>query len=240
MSKTLDTLRSNLKVRLGFTASGAASLRNQSIIDSFIEQAYEQVYWKYNDPNLTKEKYLNLGLGQEFVDLGDDVDINRGISVRLRIPGEYDDRLLVRGFPEYLREDDSLPSHPHVITPTHQATTYPDFYTHFYDIETQSDQTKAKVRLLPVPETDTWKLRVNYHQAMPRFTQGSDVLTVDYLAVFLLSLANAKAHYKQLDAESIGRQYDERIKKLKSSEHNGMRYINNCTDELPAPRPRSV
>ena len=234
MSKTLDNLRTELQTRLGFAASGSVSFRNKPIIESFINQAYEEVYRQYADYKLVTENVIPIGLGQEYVDLPADVDVTRRLEVHLRIPGEYNDRTLTRGLPENLRENTAYPPHGHVVTPNYNAINYPNWYTNNYDIE------DGKIRLFPVPDQDNWYLRLNYIKALQELTQGTDTIDLDYQSVFLLSLANAKAHYNQQDATAIGRQYEARIKKIRASEHDGMRYVNSTANWVPAPRPRDA
>ncbi|MFP3813924.1 hypothetical protein, partial [Bacillus sp. SIMBA_005] len=62
------------------------------------------------------------------------------------------------------------------------------------------------IELLPAPSDATWLLRVKGQFGLLPLDNDSDKTSIDPEAIFLLALANAKAHYGQPDAGNYAQQ----------------------------------
>lgn len=81
------------------------------------------------------------------------------------------------------------------------------------------------LELWPAPEATEGFLRIKGHFKASAFASDNDVATVDDHAVFLLALANAKAHYKQPDARDVMGQFEVYLQNLVSGTHGTARYV---------------
>jgi hypothetical protein len=80
------------------------------------------------------------------------------------------------------------------------------------------------LELWPVPDK-TYVVWLRGHLGLKRFTEDTDECTIDARLIFLMALANAKAHYGQPDASGYMKQLEIRLGRLCASGHVGRRYI---------------
>ncbi len=76
------------------------------------------------------------------------------------------------------------------------------------------------IELWPAPQ-GTQQLRIKGDFGLLRFTQDTDVTTIDSTAVFLRALANAKAHYGKGDAGNYASQCENHVMNLVAATHKG-------------------
>lgn len=81
------------------------------------------------------------------------------------------------------------------------------------------------IEVWPIPQDDDSTLIVKGHFGLSRFTEDGDVSTVDSELVFALALANAKAHYRQPDANNYVAQMETLLQNLVAGSHTTRRYI---------------
>jgi len=81
------------------------------------------------------------------------------------------------------------------------------------------------IELWPAPAATEGWLRIKGSFKPTAFTADSDLPTVDDQAVYLLALANAKAHYKQPDAQLITSQFEVHLQNLVAGTHGTRRYL---------------
>jgi hypothetical protein len=93
--------------------------------------------------------------------------------------------------------------------------------------------------LWPEPD-DTYTLRLDYYALPARFTQDSDRASVDDSAVFLLALANAKAHYRHPDAKIYAQQAETTLRALRGKQHGNRRYFKGRQERQTMTRPGRV
>lgn len=84
---------------------------------------------------------------------------------------------------------------------------------------------RSCIELWPIPQDDDATLIVKGHFGLSRFTADSDRSTVDSELVFCLALANAKAHYRQPDANNYVAQMETMMQNLVAGSHTTRRYI---------------
>lgn len=87
------------------------------------------------------------------------------------------------------------------------------------------------------PPSAAYLLRIRGYALPKAFAADTDTTTVDSRLVFLLALANAKAHYGQPDAKQYFDQLQLRLRKMRARLHNDARYTTG-REWTPPPRPR--
>lgn len=174
--RTLGELRAELLSRLGMGGMGASGGANQTIMDSFLRDAQKQLYWMQDWRHLTWYFDKTLGVSQNLIDYPDECEDDRRV-LRLEVPysGEY--RKLIEGIE------------------TGDWSTM--------DTEATPAKYERFAQLLIYPKADQiYTVRVWYVKDLHPFTQDNHPATLDDGMVFLFALANAKAHYRQPDAQT--------------------------------------
>jgi len=95
---------------------------------------------------------------------------------------------------------------------------------------------KGALEIFPAPDQTYW-LWVAGHFGLTSFSADSDTTTLDSELVFLVALANAKAHYGQGDANNIMAEANTYRKNLIAGTHGRMRYIPATVPTPAATRP---
>ncbi|RYH21010.1 MAG: hypothetical protein EON54_25890, partial [Alcaligenaceae bacterium] len=174
--RTLESLRTEVLARLGMGAMGASGGANKILIDSFLRNAQAQLYRMQDWRRLVKYSDKTLGVGQNELDYPD------------RCP--RDQRLLkiesvVGGVRIKLREGIET-----AMWDTMDTLSNPVRYERYE-------------QLLFYPKADqVYTVRIWFVADLGRFTENADVATLDDEMILLHALANAKAHYRQPDAET--------------------------------------
>ena len=94
---------------------------------------------------------------------------------------------------------------------------------------------RQAIELYPAPNTTYW-LWVRGHFGLLSFVNDTDTTTLDSELVFLHALANAKAHFKQPDANNIEAQANTYLGELIAGTHQTHRYVPH-TRHFPAVTP---
>lgn len=192
LKRTLGDLRSELQTRLGFGMSGQAGIVNSPIMDSFLRSAQEQLYWQYEWRELVKSEERLTGAGQALYDYPDGCNVERITLVAIWNGAAWQE--LDEGI---TLDERSL-----------DVGVWPLKYERFEQME-----------LWPVP-TGQLRMRREYVKALDPFAASSDRTSLPSELVFLMALANAKAHYKQADADRYATQLDGLLSRLKAK-HRG-------------------
>lgn len=162
----------------GMGASGA----NQTILNSFLSNGQNQLYWAQDWKRLTDYQDKTLGVGQNLIDYPDVGAMTSGSAarnariIRLEVPinGQYS--RLTEG-----------------ITTDHWST-----------METQSWPSRFERygQIMIYPKADAiYTVRVWFIQDLGAFTNDGHTATLDDEMILLHALTNAKAHYRQPDAK---------------------------------------
>lgn len=190
MARILSDLRNELSVRLGFGAQVNAGQANAPILNSFLADAQEQLYWRLDWPELTRFDEVTTGSGQALYDWPLNINLERVLSVACRISGNLW-RPMQRGIGF---------EHRSIAT-----SSYPLRY----------EPSAAQMEVWPVPSA-AYVLRRYYVSALGRFSQNDDAVTLDAQLVLLHALANAKAHYRHNDVSGYVTQVEKRLIEIKN------------------------
>lgn len=193
LKRTLGEMRSEIQTRLGFGMAGSAGVVNSPLIDSFLNDAQEQLYQAFDwlEKNGVHER--STGANQQFYDYPDDCDPDRIHNISLKWGGRW--HILKEG-----------------ISPTQRDTASSSIPTRY--------ERRDQIELWPAPKTATLTIRFEYSKDMVRMVASGDRTTIPSHMVFLMALFNAKAHYRQPDSAAYGSQLEGLLSKLKA-QHRG-------------------
>ncbi len=209
--RTLGELRSELARRLGFGATGSAGI-NAGILDSFLQNAQDQLYAQFDWRHLIKYDTKNTGVGQSLYDWATDCDPTRITEIAINDGTRWVP--MKEGITWPMRSDDSQ--------------TIPCRYERF-----------AQMEVWPAPDA-LYSMRRYYVQAPSRFTQDNDRASIDDALLFMHALTNAKAHYKQADAQTYANQLNAMMIKLKGQNRGQAVHRRGEPDDVYLQRPRQV
>lgn len=187
--RTLGDLRSELTARLGMGGMGASGGANQVAIDSFLRNGQAQLYRMQDWRHLMTYGEKTTGVGQNFYDYPDDCTRDKRILwIETTVSGQYT-RLM-----EGVRTGD------------------------WSNMETRGSPARYErlAQVLVYPKADAaYTLRFWFIKDLGRFTQDGDAATLDDDMILLHALANAKAHYRQPDAQTYQGQLDTLLASLR-------------------------
>lgn len=90
------------------------------------------------------------------------------------------------------------------------------------------------IEVWPAPADNTWQLRIKGDFGLLPFEADADTTTIDPIAIGLLALANAKAHYGQPDAGNYAAELRTYLGDLCAASHGTRRYVPG-TEPVPLP-----
>ncbi len=218
-TRTLAQMREYLMIRLGWGAMVSTPLPGVAVtLNSFLRDAQEQIYRQYKVFRLERFFTWQLLPGVRFYDLPENEDVcTKKLDPRMITwvgisEGDNFWRQLVCGIkPEFYYGDISS-------WPTH------------YEI-------RQCIEVWPPPSSDDWKLRIKGYFGLLPLEADDDVNTIDYEAIQLFALANAKAHFGQPDAANYMGQYRDYIGAVTAGSHHTRRYVPNTEQSYPPPLP---
>lgn len=189
LKKTLGEIRSNIQTRLGFGMAGQAGIVNSALIDSMIQSAQEQLYLQFDWAELKAVYERSTGSDQQFYDYPVDCNIERMTSF-----------VIIWGGRHIPLKEGIEPQHR-----TLNAGSVPARY-----------ERRDQIELYPIPQTDEYTLRFEYIKTLSPLIVNSDRTSLPSEIIYLHALSNAKAHYRQPDAETYASQLDALMNKLKA------------------------
>lgn len=207
---TLGTLRQELLDRLGFASQGASAGNIVSSANSFLKRAQDHIYWEYDFEELRLTYDYSTAIGQTLYDWRDDMEPRQILQLRAYVTNTW---IPLSEGVEYNQD-------------SYVGTRY---YPQRYD-------RRAQLEIWPEPDA-IYLLRCEYYQRLNAFTEDEHRCTVDDMLVFTLALANAKAHYKQSDAQTYFDQFAALIRKLKKRNLGNKRFVvgDRPQDAMPKP-----
>lgn len=209
--QTLGELRSKLAKRLGFGAAGSAGI-NSGILDSFLQDAQDQLFDQFEWRNLIKYDEKMTGVGQDLYDWAADCDPINILKIAIHDGTRW--ALMNEGIDWAMRSDD--------------AQNTPGRYERYSQME-----------VWPAP--DSQYIIRRYYVATPgRFTQDNDRASLDDGLIFLHALANAKAHYRHPDATTYANQLNAKLEKLKGKNRGKSVHRRGEPDGVYQARPRDA
>lgn len=217
---TLAELRQRLMVRLGFAAQLAAPPPGMpELLTSFLQEAQVLIYARHPSARTERIFTWQMTTGERHYDLP---------ANREQLPGNPEGQCTRRLNPDRVtwvgvERDTRWYELRHGIDPqlyTSDRVGWPERY-----------EIRQCIEVWPVPDDSTMLLRIKGHFGLDPFTADSNRTTVDSTLVFLLALANAKAHYGQPDAGNYVGQFERHLGEIIAGTHRTARYI-------PGERPR--
>lgn len=191
--KTLGEIRADIQIRLGFGMAGQAGVVNAPLIDSFIRSAQEQLIEQYDFLRLKGFDERTTGASQQFYDYPEGCDAYNLKSVSIYWNG--------RVIP--LKEG---------IEPTDRGITPSG--------PPQKYERRDQIELWPIPSSNEYTIRTEFMKEPGALVNNSDRVSIDSQLIFLHALSNAKAHYRQPDAQTYASQLDAYLLKMKQK-HRG-------------------
>ena len=190
LKSTLGEIRSAIQTRLGFGMAGQAGIVNSPLIDDFIRSAQIQLYDQFDWDELKAVHERTTGADQAYYDYPPDCNIERITGIYVLYDG-LNPRRLREGINATIR--------------TNEIGRVPLFY-----------ERRDQIELYPVPESTIYTLRFEYIRTLLPLQVNSDRTSIDSEIVKLHALANAKAHYRQPDAQTYSTQLDAKLNRLKA------------------------
>ncbi len=210
---TLAALRQRMVVRLGYAALLVTPPGLVLLLNDFLTQAQTLLYRKYSCFRTRRWFTWNMVQGGRFYDFGGNVDVCAKVLDPRKVEwvgiskGDVNWRELICGINpvNYRSMQQAIPQ--------------------FYDI-------RQCIEVWPAPNSNEWQLRIKGDFGLLPFVADTDVTTIDAEAVFLLALANAKAHYEQPDAGTTMAMATGLIADYTAGSHFTRRYVPG-TETLP-------
>lgn len=222
-SATLISLRTRLLTRLGFAAQLAAPPPGiPELLNDLIQQAQDSLFQDYSIFQTERYFTWTMVADERFYDLpGNDEQTATVACTKLLDPNkiqwagiQYNGamRPLLYGIPPILLRD-------------------PDTSTIPYRYEI-----RQCIEVWPAP-SDEMLLVLKGHFGLLPLLADTDTTTIDQQAIFLLAIANAKAHFGQPDAGNAASQAANYVGAMVAGGHRTSRYIPSAGIELAAVPP---
>ena len=221
-TETLKILRDRILVRLGFAAQLANPPPGMAVlVDDFLSGAQVQMAARF--PDLVTEKFYTWAMvaGTRFYSVSGD---GEGVTS----PDFILDPLLISWVGI---EDLNGAFYPLTegINPTLYTTEAQRGLPRLYEI-------RQSIEVFPSPAA-AYNLQVKGRPKNFVFTGDSDICTIDPTLIFLLALANAKAHYEQSDWKNYFAQATSHLGELVAGSHGTARYVPGTSQSAPRVQP---
>lgn len=218
-TRTLAQMREFMMIRLGWAAMKDTPLPGVvDTLNSFLQDAQEQLHAEYRLPRLERFFTWDLLEGVRFYDLIDNADV---------CTKELDPRQLT-----WIGISDGCDAWRKLVC----GIPPESYYDGVSGIPTRYEIRQC-IEVWPAPGGDNWKLRIKGYFYNEALTADTDVASLDYQAVQLFALANAKAHYGQQDAPNVMRQAMRYIGNMTAGAHHTRRYVPGTKEWTAPPLP---
>lgn len=215
VTDTLLNLRTRMMIRLGYSAQSANPPPGMAdLLDDFLRSAQVLLYNRYAATRKRRMFTWQLRQGVRFYDL----TANRGLCT-LKLDAR---RIEWAG----VSQGDNIWTPIICGIPPELYTTQSQGIVQWYEV-------RQCIEVWPPPSDDEWLLRIKGDVGLLPLVADSDRTSIDAEGVFLLALANAKAHYNKPDARDVGAQAQGFLRDLTAASHGTRRYI---PGEPQAPR----
>jgi hypothetical protein len=220
---TLATLRVRVLQRLGFGAQTSNPPPGMAdLIDEFLSSAQVQLAQRF--PALVTERFYTWTMvaDQRFYTVTGDDETH---------PTSPDFLLDPRKITWVGIEDLNGTFYPLIegITPLMYTVESTSAFPTHYEI-------RQAIEVFPAPDA-AYLLQIKGRPLNFAFAADSDIATIDPELIFLLALANAKAHYQQQDAQLYFTQATTYLGLLNAGTFGTARFVPGAIEVAPAPRP---
>ncbi|MGH8032027.1 MAG: hypothetical protein ACREO8_06585 [Luteimonas sp.] len=218
-NRTLKELRDDLARRLGYGAQvdnlppGVTELLN-----SFLQGAQRALYRRYDVLRTERIYVWDLVPGVRYYDIDGNSDVctKRLDPRKVSWVGIERDRLwapLICG-----------------ITPEHYSFEQTGWPTRY--------EIRQCIEIWPAPDDEPTRLRIKGRFELEPFTADEHKTTIDDELVFLMALANVKAHYGQPDAGNYIGQMETMMANFVAGSHHTRRYVPGVMHRIEDSEPR--
>lgn len=206
-NRTLKALRDDLARRLGY----GAQVNNlppgmTDLLNSFLIEAQELLYRRYDVLRTERFYTWDMTAGVRLYDL----DANRDTCTKRLDPR----KITWAGVSQGCNDWTELRCGINPLLYSHDMTGRPSHY-----------EIRQCIEVWPAPADNSYQLRIKGHFGLEAFAADTDKTTIDDRPVFLLALANAKAHYGKPDANNYIQQMETMLLGLVAGAHQTRRYI---------------
>ncbi len=196
--RTLGDMRQELRVRLGFAATGSAQGASNDLLNSFLQQAQNSIYWEQDWKFLMTYVDVDLGVNQNQIDYPGAINPQRLVP-----PVGFKSPVWVKDSSTWIPINEGISAD---MWDTMDTTSVPSAYERYNQI-------------LFYPKNNTLRtVRVWGIVNLGRFTQDADFASINSDLVFLHALAHAKAHYGKSDAAVYLTQFTALMNQLKGKQ----------------------
>lgn len=209
MGMTLAKLRYRLALRLGFATEGQAAQRQADLLNEFLRDAQELIYWGCEEDRFIKRAMIDVGVGQYFMDLPANFEHRKPFKVYLKDDQRWVELARDAAFGKQITDANLTP-----FARAKAETVTPFAYRIIGN----------QFELFPAIDERTL-VRVDYWQTLPRFVDDDDELLMPDELVFRMALISAKAHYQQDDLQVLAKQLDGIQGKMRAGQHIERRYV---------------
>lgn len=224
---TLKNIRDRVMIRLGY----AAQVDNpppgmEVLLNSFIQGAQETIHSKYPGRRLSRLFSWLMTAGERYYGIADNDQqdpYNSFPCTKLLDPqhiewvGFYDLNNTWTPLVHGIR--------PELYTRANITPGWPAFY-----------EVRQCIEVFPAPQA-AYTLVVKGSFGLLPFAEDTDVCTVDSEIIFNLALSDAKAHYRQPDADRYAARAAAMLGDQVAGDHQTARYIPGQRSEIPEPPP---
>lgn len=180
--RTLGELRAEVLARLGMGAMGASGGANGALVDSFLRNGQRQLYELQDWAHLTDYFDITTGVDQNLYDYPETGTMQPLGCAQIR---------------RILRLETVVNN---LYQPVLEGITTGMWST--METRGQPARYERRAQILIYPKADAaYTLRVWFVADLGRFTEDNDRASIDDEMVLLHALTNAKAHYRQPDAQ---------------------------------------
>jgi hypothetical protein len=189
LKRTLGDIRSDIQTRLGFGMAGQAGVVNSALIDSMIRSAQNQLYEQFDWLELKSVQERLTGADQAFYDYPDDCNVERILGMWVNWGGRF--------------------------IPLSEGISFADRSWNPGGAPKKYER-RDQYELWPTPPSNAYTIRIEYIKTLEPLVQNSDRISLPSEIVYLHALSNAKAHYRQPDAQTYASQLDALLGRIKA------------------------
>ena len=201
--RNLGSLRQEMQDRLGYASSGSQAGPGSAILNSFLRQAQEQLYWEYTPREMIVTTAITTNDGQVLYDWPDNCNPDRLLRINARDTSSSTPHRwkLTEGI-EYRHDD--------YATPKSEPLRY---------------ERRDQIEIWPQPDGNQYRIDLEYVKRLDAFSVDTDFVTLDADLVLMLALSNAKGHYRHEDARIYAQQLTQMLARIKGQTQGEKRFI---------------
>lgn len=210
-NRNLGDLRQELLVRLGFAQQGSKAGPKILSSNSFLARSQYQLYWMIDWKYIITTHDEPSGVGQRFYDWPDNCDPLQLMNM--------------------VCEDTSSGSTGNISYMTEGIDWKDDNYA-TPNSRPRKYERRDQIEIWPPADHTNYIIRLEYVKRLGRFTQDSDLATIDADLILLHALTLAKAHGKAPDAGLYQTEMVTLLRNLKTKNASNKRRVRTRPDQV--------